>query len=151
MAIPWDAWTWVIFIVVGLLMVLLELIVGVDTGLDLAIMGLVLIVGGAVTAYFSSWYLTVSVTSVVGVLYLLLGRRYVRTRLYSGGGIKTNADALIGRIGIIEKDADRNTVGLVRMGTEQWRASCEEPARVGEEVEVVSIKGITLTVKKRQG
>lgn len=140
-----------IFIVLGLLMILLELIVGVDTGLDLAIMGLILIVGGAATAYFSSWYLTVAATSAVGVLYLLLGREYVRTRLYSGGGIKTNADALIGRSGIMEKDADRHTVGQVRVGTEQWRARCEDPVKVGEEVVVVSIKGITLNVRKRQG
>lgn len=54
-----DLWLWLIFVVVGLLMILLELIVGVETGLDLVFLGSVFVLGGLVTWPFNSWVLTV--------------------------------------------------------------------------------------------
>ena len=52
-----DSWVWLIFIGIGLLMVLLELIVGVETGLDLVFLGSAFIIGGLVTWPFHSWVL----------------------------------------------------------------------------------------------
>ena len=50
-----DLWLWLIFVIAGLLLALLELIVGVETGLDLVFIGSALILGGLVTWPFHSW------------------------------------------------------------------------------------------------
>ncbi len=145
-----DLWFWLIFVVVGLLMILLELIVGVETGLDLVFLGSAFILGGLVTWPFNSWILTVIVTSIICVAYVILGRRYVQ-RLKVTGKSKTNIDAVIGRNGIVLQSISRNVDGLVKVGNEQWRARAEEDIKEGDEIVVTNVSGATLIVEKTKG
>jgi len=145
-----DLWLWLIFVIVGLLFVLLELIVGVDTGLDLVFIGSVFIIGGLATWVFHSWQLTVIVTSIICVAYVALGRRYIH-RWTMVSKAKTNIDAIIGRRGIVLRDIARNIDGLVKIGNEQWRARAAEDIRKGDEITVTSISGVTLIVEKIKG
>src|SRR4030042_4412667 len=94
-----DSWVWLVFVGIGLLMILLELIVGVDTGLDLVFLGSAFILGGLVTWPFNSWIITLIVTSAIGVAYVALGRRYIH-RWTATRKEKTNVDAIIGKKGI---------------------------------------------------
>ena len=146
----YDSWLWLIFAAVGLLMVLLELIVGVETGFDLVFLGSAFILGGLVTWPFSSWILTVIITSVICVAYVALGRRYVH-RWKASGKSKTNIDAIISRIGVVMKDITRTNDGLVKVGNEQWRARAEEDIKEGDEIIVTGVSGVTLIVEKTKG
>ena len=143
-------WLWLVFVIVGLLFVLLELIVGVEAGLDLVVIGSAFILGGLVTWPFHSWLLTVIVTSIICVAYVALGRRYVH-RWTMVSKAKTNIDAIIGRQGIMLKSIAKNVDGLVKVGNEQWRARAEDDIKEGEEIVVTSINGVTLIVKKIEG
>ena len=143
-------WLWLVFVIVGLLFVLLELIVGVETGLDLVVIGSAFILGGLVTWPFHSWLLTVIVTSIICVAYVALGRRYVH-RWTMVSKAKTNIDAIIGRQGIMLKSIAKNVDGLVKVGNEQWRARAEDDIEEGEEIVVTSVNGVTLIVKKIEG
>ena len=145
-----DLWLWLIFVIVGLLLVLLELIISVDTGLDLVFIGSVFIIGGLATWVLHSWQLTVIVTSIICVAYVALGRRYVH-RWTMVSKVKTNIDAIIGRQGIVLRDIARNIDGLVKIGNEQWRARAAEDIRKGDEIVVTSINGVTLIVEKIKG
>ena len=143
-------WLWLLFVIVGLLFVLLELIVGVETGLDLVFIGSAFILGGLVTWPFHSWLLTIIVTSLICVAYVALGRRYVH-RWTMVSKAKTNIDAIIGRQGIVLRNIAKNTDGLVKVGNEQWRARAEEGIKEGEEIVVISVSGVTLIVEKIKG
>jgi len=145
-----DLWLWLIFVAVGLFFVLLELILGVETGLDLVFIGSIFIIGGLVTWPFNSWVLTVIVTSIVCVAYVALGRRYVH-RWTLVKKAKTNIDAIIGRQGIVVNSIANNVDGLVKVGYEQWRARAEEDIKEGDEIVVTGISGVTLTVEKIKG
>jgi membrane protein implicated in regulation of membrane protease activity len=145
----YDQWTWAIFIAIGLVMVLLEVIIGVDTAFDLVIIGSILIIAGAVTIPFHNWWLTLVVAVVLSVVYLSLLRSYVRRRMRSGG-LKSNIDAYIGQSAVVIKDIEATQIGHVRVGTEEWRARADEPISAGEEVIIESVTGITLTVKKKE-
>ncbi len=145
-----DAWLWLIFVVVGLLLVLLELIVGVEAGLDLVFIGSTFILGGLVTWPFSSWPATVIVTSLICVAYVAIGRRYVH-RWTAVRKAKTNIDAIIGRTGIVLQSIAKNYDGRVRVGNERWRARAEEDIKKDEEIIVSSVKGATLIVNKTEG
>jgi membrane protein implicated in regulation of membrane protease activity len=72
-----DSWVWLVFVGIGLLMILLELIIGVETGFDLVFLGSAFILGGLVTWPLNSWVITLIATSAICVAYVVLGRRYV--------------------------------------------------------------------------
>jgi len=145
-----DLWLWLVFIIVGLLLVLLELIVGVETGLDLVFIGSAFILGGLVTWPFHSWLLTVIVTSIICVAYVALGRRYVH-RWTAVSKAKTNIDAIIGRQGIVLQNIAKNFDGRVKVGNERWRARAEEDIKKGDEIVVTGVSGVTLIVEKTKG
>ena len=144
------SWIWLIFVVVGLLMILLELIVGVETGLDLVFLGSAFILGGLATWPFHSWLLTLIFTGIICIAYVALGRRYVH-RWTAVKKVKTNIDAIIGRRGVVLQNIARNVDGLVKVGNEQWRARAEEDIEKGGEIVVISVSGVTLIVEKIQG
>ncbi len=145
-----DLWLWLIFVGAGLLLVLLELIVGVETGLDLVFIGSAFILGGLITWPFNNWLVTLIVTSVICVAYVVLGRRYIHRRI-AVSKTKTNIDAIIGRRGIVLKSIARNSDGRVRVGNERWRARAEEDIKEGDEIVVTSVSGATLIVEKTKG
>jgi membrane protein implicated in regulation of membrane protease activity len=145
-----DLWVWLIFIGVGLLLILLELIVGVETGLDLVFLGSAFIIGGLVTWTFFSWVLTLVITLVICIVYLVLGRRYVH-RWTATRKEKTNIDVIIGKKGIVLQSISENVGGRVKVGNEEWRAKAEESIEIGEKIVVTAISGVTLNVEKYTG
>ncbi len=145
-----DLWLWLIFIGIGLFLVLLELLLGVETGLDLVFVGSAFILGGLVTWPFNSWIITLVVTSVICIAYVALGRRYVHRRMVVGKTI-TNIDAIIGKRGIVLKSISRNFDGRVRVGNEQWRARSDQDIKEGDEIVVAGVSGATLIVEKNIG
>ncbi|MFC1911765.1 NfeD family protein [Chloroflexota bacterium] len=145
-----DSWVWLIFIGIGLLMILLELIIGVGTGLDLVFLGSAFIIGGLVTWPFHSWVLTLIITLVICIAYLVLGRRYVH-RWTATRKEKTNIDAIIGKNGIVLQRLTLGVNGLVKVGNEEWRARAEESIEKDEVIVVTAISGITLNVEKFKG
>ncbi len=145
-----DIWLWLIFVITGLLLVLLELIVGIDTGLDLVFIGSAFVIGGLVTWPAESWILTLLITIIICVAYVFLGRKYVH-RLTYVKKTKTNIDTITGQTGIVVKNISKNNDGLVKVGNEEWRARAEEDIEQGEEIIVTGISGVTLKVRKNKG
>ncbi|MFC1948228.1 NfeD family protein [Chloroflexota bacterium] len=145
-----DLWLWVIFVGAGLFFILLELFLGIDTGLDLVFIGTAFLISGLITWPFKLWGVTVIVTAVICVIYVFLGRKYVH-KWTAVKLEKTNIDAVIGSNGIVLKDIKRNTVGRVKVGNERWRAKAEEDITEGNEIVVTGITGTTLKVEKYEG
>jgi membrane protein implicated in regulation of membrane protease activity len=145
-----NEWVWLIFIIIGMVMVLLELIVGVDTGLDMVFMGSAFILGGLITWPLHSWLLTLIVTLVICVAYIALGRRYVH-RWTAGKKTKTNVDTIIGQKGIVIKSIAPNADGRVKVRNEEWKARADREIYEGEEIVVNAVNGVTLSVEKILG
>ena len=145
-----ELWLWLVFVIAGVVLVLLELVIGVETGLDLVFIGSAFILGGLVGWPFHSWWLALIITGVICVAYVVLGRRYVH-RWTAVSEAKTNIDAIIGRQGIVLRNIARNVDGLVKVGNEQWRARADEDIKKGEEIVVTSVSGVTLIVEKTKG
>ncbi|MDO8578609.1 MAG: NfeD family protein [Dehalococcoidales bacterium] len=145
-----NSWIWLIFIAIGLLMILLELLVGIETGLDLAFLGSALIIGGLATWPFQSWVLTLTVTLLISATYVVLGRKYVH-KWTATKTEKTNIDTIIGKRGVVLQSIAPHAQGRVKIGNEEWRARAEEIIEVNAEIIVVDIHGVTLTVEKTKG
>ena len=146
-----GSWVWLIFVVLGLLLILLELIIGVETtGFDLVFLGSAFILGGLVTWPAHSWVVTLVVTSLICAAYIFIGRRYVH-RWTAVRKSKTNIDAIVGRTGIVVRSISRSIDGRVRVGNEDWRARATEDIEEGIEIVITGVSGATLIVERTKG
>ena len=91
------------------------------------------------------------VFALVG-LALVFATRPLCKKLCRGKQTKTNADALIGEVALVtEEISNKSEQGEVKLNGLRWSARAEDPARVipvGEQVEVLEIKGVKLIVKE---
>ena len=145
-----DSWAWLIFLCIGLVLVLMELILGIETGLDLVFIGSAFILSGLISIAMQAWVWTALIAGIICILYLVLGRRYVHKRM-AFAAEKTNIDTIIGKKGVVLEDITRHNYGLVKVGMEQWRAGSDEEIKKDEEVTVTGVSGVTLSVKKEGG
>jgi membrane protein implicated in regulation of membrane protease activity len=144
-----DDWLWLIFVGVGLFLVLVELFLGVNTGLDLVFIGTALILGGLVTLVLHSWVWTALASGVIAVAYVFIGRRYLHHRI-AADAVATNIDTIIGKTGIVQQTVEPSHDGIVRVGNEDWRARAGSPLAPGDQVTVTAISGVTISVVKNQ-
>ncbi len=145
-----DGWAWLFFIGAGLVLIILELFLGIDTGLDLVFIGTAFVLGGLITLGMKSWAWTALVSGVICLAYVFLGRRYIH-RKTAVKAEKTNIDTIIGKTGVVEQDIELDKEGMVKVGYEQWRARALESLKKGEEITVTGVNGVTLNVKKAEG
>jgi membrane protein implicated in regulation of membrane protease activity len=143
-------WNWVL-IVLGAVLVLLEVAAGGFAGFDLVLIGSTFIVGGAIGLLLGSAQWGFVAAAALCVLYLALGRRWVRARL-KRPAVPTNTDALIGQRALVTQNLSVHEPGQVRVRDEVWRA---RPApgeagalEAGAEVLVEGVDGVTLIVRR---
>ena len=111
-------------------------------------------VGGAIAAVLAAagvgGAVAVVAFFVAAIVFLMLLRPVAARRRRGIPAIKTGAAALVGQPALVlERIANREGVGTVRIGGEVWTARAYDSSEVipaGEEVEVVEIRGATALV-----
>lgn len=141
-------WSWVL-IAGGALLVLVEVALGGFAGFDLVLIGTAFVLGGGIGLLTGNVSIGLLAASALCVLYILAGRRWVRSRIH----IKTTpsgTDALIGLQGVVLNRVDVHAPGQIRVRDEQWRARPvpgSGPFEAGALVTVQSVDGVTLLVR----
>lgn len=135
-----------IIIISGLLLILAELVLGIEAGFDLVIIGSILLLGGGVGLYTTT---TVALLAVIilSIAYFFFGRRLIKQKIIFTTK-KTNVDRLIGQKGRVIRPITSETPGMIRLNDEDWRAGSDEILTEKDKAIVESIEGITLKVKK---
>jgi membrane protein implicated in regulation of membrane protease activity len=144
-----NEWAWLIAIGIGIVLIILELLLGVDTGLDLVFIGTALGLGGLITIAFNSWVWTAITAGIICIIYVIIGRRYIHRRTLVPLS-KTNIDTIIGKTGTVQQKIEPEQDGLVKVGNEQWRARSDTTINQGETITVTGVTGVTLIVKKSE-
>lgn len=137
---------WVV-IVLGVLAVVIELLLGVVTGFDLLVIGIILVLSGSIGLLTGSTTITYILIPLLCFIYLFGARRLLKQHLKIPLR-RTNSEALIGKKGIVIKKISSETAGQVKVDGEIWRASSQHRIDEGSSVEIESVSGITLTVKE---
>jgi len=145
-----EEWYLLIFIGIGLVMILLELLMGLFTGFDLVFLGSAFIIGGLISWPFHSWMLALVLTMIICLAYIAVGRQYVH-RWSAAKKEITNIDGIVGLKGIVLQDISLNNAGLVKVRNEEWRARAETAIEQGAVIKVTGISGVTLSVEKCKG
>ena len=144
----WVNW---LLVIAGVLCVAAELALGASTGFDLALVGASLAAGGAIGLLAQSWQAGLISASVFALLYFALFRRWLRGKLHVKEQA-SNVDAVVGRSAVVTKRVGpAHDCGLVRVGSEEWRAELAHPdgavREIGASVQIVSVEGVTLKVQ----
>ena len=147
MAIDWG---WVL-IISGALLILVEVALGGFAGFDLVLIGSAFMIGGAVGKWTHDTRLGLIVASVLCGVYILAGRRWVKSKL-KVRHVPSNADAVLGRAGLVTERIDTHHAGQVKVRDEVWRAlpsaGTPVPIEPGTEVTVDGLDGVTLLVRR---
>ncbi len=134
-------------IIAGILAIVVELLLGVATGFDLLLIGVIAITAGVVGLLTGSFQLAIALVFLLTILYVLIGRSFVRSKLKIATKA-TNVEALMGKKVVVVKKITSKVPGQVKVEGEIWRASSSETLDEGEEAVVHSVSGVTLQVKK---
>lgn len=144
----WVNW---LLVIAGVLCVAAELALGALTGFDLALVGASLAAGGIVGLLSQSWQAGLISAAIFALLYFVLFRRWLKAK-WQVNEQPSNVDAVVGKTGVVTKRiGPARDCGLVKVGSEEWRAELAQPdsaaREVGANVEVVSVEGVTLRVQ----
>ncbi|MDD4323829.1 MAG: NfeD family protein [Eubacteriales bacterium] len=91
--------------------------------------------------------------AVIGLLIFIF---VIRPKYMKNGGrtVATNADRIIGQVGIVTETVDTEVGrGLIRVGNQIWSARAEDEEDViepGAEVLIVTIRGVKAVVRRHQ-
>ena len=143
----WVNW---LLVIVGVLCVAAEIALGAITGFDLALVGASLAAGGAIGLITQSWHAGLISAAIFALLYFALFRRWLKAKLLVTDRA-SNVDAVVGKMGVVTKRIGQRDCGIVKVGSEEWRAELAQPGdpvrEVGADVQIVSVEGVTLKVK----
>ncbi len=138
-------------ILLGIVFFILELKI-ISHGL-LGIAGIASIVVGSVmlidmpsSVLSISWKTILVVAAVSGLFVFVILTYAVRAQLSK---VKTGMEGLVGETGVAKTDILEK--GKVSVHGELWSAKSSEPVSIGEEVTVVSVEKLVVTVKKKGG
>ncbi|MCW5898520.1 MAG: NfeD family protein [Flavobacteriales bacterium] len=108
-------------------------------------------IGGALASALglsAEWQLVAF--SAFAIVSFVTIRPLLMKRMWKGGGVRTNVDALVGQRGKVTQDFEPGLrLGRVAVGGDDWRAECitDKSLLVGDIVEVVRVESNTVIVR----
>jgi membrane protein implicated in regulation of membrane protease activity len=144
-----DNWINWLLVIGGIVCVIAEVVLGAATGFDLALIGGSLTIGGVVGLFAGSEKIGLFAAGGLSLVYLALFRNWLRARL-NVQQRPSNVDAIVGMQGVVTKRIAPREAGLVKLGSEVWRAELaadDVPRDAGATVRVESVEGVTLKVR----
>jgi membrane protein implicated in regulation of membrane protease activity len=139
-----------LLVIVGALCVLAEVAMGGFAGFDLVLIGSAVAAGGVIGLIAGNTAVGLIASVALSLLYIALGRRWVRDRLRHTS-VASNADAVVGQRALVLQRVAEHGPGQVRVRDEIWRAAPAQgaagPFEPGVEVTVEGVDGVTLRVR----
>lgn len=137
-----------IWLIIFIILIFIELITAGLVSIWFAVGALV----SFIISYFTnSLFIQLSVFITVSVLVLIFTRPLIQ-KYFSKNIIKTNVNKLIGETAIVLEDVTKTNMGKVKIDGQIWSALNSEKGIIkkDEEVEVLSIEGVKLIVRKKE-
>lgn len=100
-----------------------------------------------VSLFIDDIFIQMLVFVLVGVILLLTTRKYL-VKLLVKNDEKTNLDRVVGMIGIVTEEINKNTYGEVKVDGKKWTAMSNKKIKVDSTVKVLEINGVKLKVEE---
>lgn len=101
-----------------------------------------------VTLFAAENYIAQIIVFAVASFVLIFSVRPLFKRNMDKNDVKTNADALVGKVAVCTKDIKDGDRGEVKIEGKIWTAISNEDIQKDEKVTVLAIKGVKLVVRK---
>ncbi len=138
---------WMIWLIVGLVLLIIEL--GMMS-LFLLWIAIGAFVTGIVAIFVPTVWVQWLVFGVASIILLIATRPFARS-VHASVTTPSNVDALIGaRAMVIETIDPLKNIGRVRIGSDEWRARSDETIPAESWAEVTTVQGATLLVRPLQ-
>ena len=108
-------------------------------------------IGGFIASLFTNDYLIqTAVFIIISILSLIVTRPIVK-KILPKGVPKTNVNELIGKTALVTKELSDKKIGQVKVSGQIWSALNKEKEilSIDTEVEILSIEGVKLIVRKK--
>ena len=105
-----------------------------------------------ITSYFTSnLFIQLPIFIIVSVVSLIITRPLIK-KYFTNNIVKTNVNKLIGETGIVLEDLSKTNMGKVKVVGQIWSAINIEKGKISKdsEVEILSVEGVKLIVRKRE-
>jgi len=135
-----------IWIIVAIIFGIIEAVtLGLAT-IWFAIAALITMIVAAIGLSFPVQVVVFLVISIV----LLVSTRPIAVKHFKIGSTKTNAEALIGKVGVVKEKIAEMGVGIVIIEGQIWTARSEDDSEIlpKEKVKIIRIDGVKLIVSK---
>lgn len=136
-----------LFIISGMILLFTELVIGLQAGFDLVLIGSILILSGIVGILTGNVTLMLILASVLSIAYIAVGRNMIRQKI-TVITKKTNIDKLMGSTGLVVRSITPDTAGIVRVNDEDWRATSSQVLYEKDQVKITGLEGVTVHVEK---
>ncbi|MBJ7347381.1 MAG: NfeD family protein [Thermoleophilaceae bacterium] len=139
---------WSIWMIVAIVFLIGEVVI--FSGFILGPLAVAAIAASLAAMAGASVEVQLAVFAIGGVLSLLVLRPLAKRAIPMPEHTRTNADALVGMSALVLRDIERDTPGLVRLGSEDWTAAAvdDKSIETGARVIVTAIKGATAVVQR---
>ena len=139
---------WQFWLVVSLFCLVLELFSGGFYILSFAIGAVPSII---IAACGGGFYWQLAVFAIFSLLSLTLVRPFAMKFMRNGKEERlSNADAIIGRTGVVSEEIEQNGYGRVALDGDDWKAESSDgsPIEKGARVKIISRESIIITVER---
>lgn len=141
----------IILMIIGLILLIIE---ALTPGFFAVVPGAVLVVMGLliyfVDGILDKWYLLVSAAIIVTVVVTAITFKGYQILAKPEPPTTTVASSLIGREGIVTTDVKPGTLkGKVKIGSDTWSATSEDPIKNGASVIVYDAEGVHVKVRQK--
>jgi membrane protein implicated in regulation of membrane protease activity len=137
---------WVIWLSVGLILLMLEIF---TPGFVISLIGIACIVSGVTAVFIKNIIIQFIVFIIVLILLMIYIRPIFLKYLVNSNAKKSNVDALIGQICIVDSEIDNlKNKGYIKVGADYWKAKSIDGNIIpkGSSVKIEKMEGITATV-----
>lgn len=108
---------------------------------------------GALVALLSSILIdNIAIQTIIFIITTLLTLIFTRKfvcNVLKVKSVKTNLDSVIGQVGIVTSEISEDKPGRIKVAGKIWTAVSNNSISIGEKVDILSIEGVKLIVKRR--
>lgn len=140
-----------LYIIVWAVIIAASLIVEILTDDLVSIWATIGAIGGLVACLLGAkLWLQLVVFFFITIVSILISRPFIK-KMQRVNKVHTNADRVIGMVGVVTKKFSINEIGYVTVNNQSWRAICEidDEFNDGDEIIVEALSGTKLIVSKK--
>lgn len=147
-SIGWEISIWIVWFIIAIILLIVEFSA---PGIFAIFFSIGAFIAGISSFFIDSYMVQLAIFVFTSLIVMIFGKRSLEKLLNVNKEIRPSTiDAFRGKMGVVTKRVTPIEKGLVKINGEEWTAKTTENLIFdeGERVEIVSIEGVTVLIKK---